>query len=407
MLKLSGISCIFVGSLRSNLSKQAKLQLACSNFRKNATRTMITLPYKEDKKKPAPWPYQDKTLTPIHVMMDLTLARFDENTKLIIVEGPINSGKREVAKKIAEAFGILYMPPPTMDIDYINAYGYDMRNLDPKLPESLRSFDEKKFNLDPTHPNAATFQLCMYKHRFVNHLNALRHILNTGEGVVTVGSPFSDFVWAEAMFQCGYISPQIRNYYYEVVRQSIHNLYRPHLIVYLDVPVNKTIENIKTRGADYEVNSKALTPEFLQSLEKISKEKYLREADVPGSVLMADFSEEEDVDNIIEDIENIDFDSERHSRDPKYADWRKDEWWQDWHRLQYTRNTGRCRIFSQMNFISYDTPELFANESEWDAYQQIWKSAPGMEYARGFNPKRGDKNIMLKVDERFPEGPTL
>lgn len=127
------------------------------------------------------------------------------------------------------------------------------------------------------------------------------------------------------------------------------------MVVYLDTPVNKTIENIKTRGTDYEINSKALTPEFLQCMENLHKEKYLRESEyeyfvhisfistminfnncdnfsIPGEVLIADFSEEEDVENIIEDIENIDFDSERDLRDPKFTDWRKDEWWQDYHR---------------------------------------------------------------------------
>lgn len=181
MLKLSGISWSYVGVLRSNFLNQTKLQLVSPKWRKDTARTMVTKPYRENKPKPAPWPYEEKEMRYYHIMLDLTLARFDENTKMIIVEGPVNSGKREVAQKIAEAFEMKYLPPPTMDLEYINAYGYDMRNLDPKMPESLRSFDEKKFNLDPTHPLAANFQLCMYRLRFEHHMNSLRHLLNTGE----------------------------------------------------------------------------------------------------------------------------------------------------------------------------------------------------------------------------------
>lgn len=70
----------------------------------------------------------------------------------------------------------------------------------------------------------------------------------------------------------------VTRYYYEVVRHSLSNLFRPHLVVYLDVPVKETIENIKTKGKDYEINSKALTPEFIQTMETLYKERYLAEA---------------------------------------------------------------------------------------------------------------------------------
>lgn len=55
-------------------------------------------------------------------------------------------------------------------------------------------------------------------------------------------------------------------------------IWRPHLIIYLDVPVEKTLENNKKRGTDYEANSKALTPEYLQTMEALYKDKYLPEA---------------------------------------------------------------------------------------------------------------------------------
>jgi hypothetical protein len=38
-----------------------------------------------------------------------------------------------------------YFPMITMDYLYINHTGYDMRNLDSKLPKSVRSYDERRF----------------------------------------------------------------------------------------------------------------------------------------------------------------------------------------------------------------------------------------------------------------------
>lgn len=67
-------------------------------------------------------------------------------------------------------------------------------------------------------------------------------------------------------------------YYNEIVRHTILYLYRPHLVVYLDVPVDKTMENIKKRNRDLEVNGKALTREFVQNMEDCYKDFYLREA---------------------------------------------------------------------------------------------------------------------------------
>lgn len=114
-------------------------------------------------------------------MWDDTLPRFNDNTKLIVVEGPPASGKTEVAKALAEDFDMLHFPEVTMDLHYINPYGYDMRQLDPELPDSMKSFDHKNFCKTPSHLNAANFQMLMYHYRYSQYIDALTHILNTGK----------------------------------------------------------------------------------------------------------------------------------------------------------------------------------------------------------------------------------
>lgn len=43
--------------------------------------------------KPAPFPYLDKDYTLLRSMFDKTTHRFDENTKLIVLEGPVGVGE--------------------------------------------------------------------------------------------------------------------------------------------------------------------------------------------------------------------------------------------------------------------------------------------------------------------------
>lgn len=179
MLKLTGLTWTSARALRSHLVKK-EYEVVYTNLRVNICRTMVSKPYRIKKKKPAPFPYEEGKYNYMWGMIDLTKARFDENTKLIVVEGPIHSDKNEVAKKIADAFEMRYVPAPTMDHIYINAYGYDMRELDNALPLPVQSYDEKNFNLDPTHFNAAAFQLHMYRLRYNWHIDACAHILNTG-----------------------------------------------------------------------------------------------------------------------------------------------------------------------------------------------------------------------------------
>lgn len=65
--------------------------------------------------------------------------------------------------------------------------------------------------------------------------------------------------------------------YYEFRDNTIIELLKPHLVIYLDVPVPKVIENINKRALSYEKNSPVLTTEYLQTMENMYKQNYLKE----------------------------------------------------------------------------------------------------------------------------------
>lgn len=196
--------------------------------------------------KPAPFDYVNKDYTWLRSLFDRTTHRFDDNTKVVVVEGPVATGKTEFAAALAEDLGMKHFPEANMDIHYVRPNGCDLRMFDDQIPEDTRTFDHVNFNQTPTHRLAGNFQIMMYIARYSQYIDALVHLLNTGQGVVLERSPYSDFVFLEAMYSQKYISKGVRSVYYELRANTLEELMRPHLVIYLDLPVNKVRYHIIT-----------------------------------------------------------------------------------------------------------------------------------------------------------------
>lgn len=59
----------------------------------------------KDYKRPTPFPYKKDTYGYLASFIDWTTHRFDENTKVVVVDGPIAAGKAKFAK-VGDAFFI-------------------------------------------------------------------------------------------------------------------------------------------------------------------------------------------------------------------------------------------------------------------------------------------------------------
>jgi NADH dehydrogenase (ubiquinone) 1 alpha subcomplex subunit 10 len=318
---------------------------------------------------------------------------------LICVEGNIAAGKTKFAKELAEELEMLYMPAPTLDDLYINAYGYDLRKLDDKLPENVKSYDVKKFCQNPSHRSAGTYQIRMYQLRVSNYVDALAHILSTGQGVVCNRSPYSDFVFVEAMLRSNFISKGVRSAYYDIRNHTITELMKPHLVIYLDVPALKIKDNIKKRNIDYEVQSKVFSDQYLTDIEVGYKQRFLKDISAHAELLVYDWTEGGETEVVVEDIERIDFDRFEHY-DAKMKDWRiMTEW--EWceRRMQYTSD--KCDIMNYFNIPRFDVPELVRNADEAKILRDVYDEAPGMQYAYGYNQDMGDTGILTKTKLRM------
>lgn len=195
---------------------------------------MKTLPTKPQITKPAPFPYWKKQCSEINMTFDPTTLRFDENTKLIVVDGPPAVGKSKLCEQIAKEFGLLYMPPPVFDEMYINYYGFDVRSLNPKLKDEWRMRDLTDFLRDPNHEGTARIQHAIFIMRIEQYMNALVHILATGQGVVLNRSIYTEAGYMHAMYNSGYLSKKAVNEFEMMRKNTFHLLMRPHLVIYLD-----------------------------------------------------------------------------------------------------------------------------------------------------------------------------
>ncbi|VDO52175.1 unnamed protein product, partial [Onchocerca flexuosa] len=77
---------------------------------------------------PEPWPYREKGYRWQHALIDRTLKRFHENSKLIVIEGNIGSKKSDMARLLADRLGFYFIPEFQMDEVLIDRFGNDYRN---------------------------------------------------------------------------------------------------------------------------------------------------------------------------------------------------------------------------------------------------------------------------------------
>ncbi|RZB38886.1 NADH dehydrogenase [ubiquinone] 1 alpha subcomplex subunit 10, mitochondrial [Asbolus verrucosus] len=318
--------------------------------------------------KPAPWNYKEKSYTILNYWIDRTTSRLDENSKIIVVEGPVAAGKTKFAKELAAELDMLYMPEANLDMVYINPYGYDLRQLDEQLPESCRSFDIKNFLITPKHMNTAAFQLHQYHTKYSQYIDALAHLLSTGQAYKS---------------------------YYEIRDNTISELLRPHLVIYLDVPVNAVQENIKKRALSCEKNSPVLTKDYLSTMEKFYKQNYLKEISKHAELLIYDWSEGGEVEVVVEDVERIDFDK-FDTQDPKMKDWTNLSE-EDWGVLRNKYADKKDFVMAYFNVPMFHVPELTIEAEDAKIYHDILNNAPGEAYEVGYNASMGDTGVYFKL----------
>uniref|UniRef100_A0A8R1DKG0 NADH dehydrogenase [ubiquinone] 1 alpha subcomplex subunit 10, mitochondrial n=2 Tax=Caenorhabditis japonica TaxID=281687 RepID=A0A8R1DKG0_CAEJA len=384
----------------SKLGRLANGLLACSRAgalsnqaRGVVHKSLLRLPAEH----PEPWDYKREGFNYIDGLKDNTQAHFHQNSKLIVVEGNIGSGKTTLAKQLADQLGFVHFPEFRMDDILVDRYGNDLRNYYSKFPHRYRLPDISMFYKNPSDDLSAAMQDRIFNCRFDQYLNALAHILNTGQGVVLERTPHSDFVFANAMRDKNYIGHEYFKHYYFVRKQALPHLhFWPHLVVYLNTPTSKCLENIKRRGNVDEIAT--VDERYLKTIEESYKDS-LREYRNHSKILAYDWSKPGDTDAVVEDIERLDLDFfEWHSGDVM------EEWntivdsigWNGWR--QYVTNKYDARMLAFDGIAKHEVGELYVNPRDTGHFLHVMrKEVLKSPYGYGYIAKNGDHQAGLSA----------
>uniref|UniRef100_A0A8C5PWH9 NADH dehydrogenase [ubiquinone] 1 alpha subcomplex subunit 10, mitochondrial n=1 Tax=Leptobrachium leishanense TaxID=445787 RepID=A0A8C5PWH9_9ANUR len=288
-----------------------------------------------------------------YVLGERTTKRFGEHSKIITVDGNLASGKGKLAQQLAEKLGMRYFPEA--DVHYLDKSSYDGKLLPAKLNGKCSL---EKFYDDPKCPDGNSYRLqsWLYAMRFLQYANALEHLLSTGQGAILERSPYSDFVFLDAMFKNGYIRKECVSHYNEVKGVSIDEFLPPHLAIYLDVP-----------AAD--VHKKILEGENVTSFVLIMFYS-------TSEVLVYTGKEAPDVEKVVEDLEYLKFD--------------KGPWLEktdiNFHHL-------RMLVEDKLKISGLTVLPIYLPEITIGVFVL---QLPGRKYAEGYNEDVGDKYIWWK-----------
>lgn len=355
--------------------------------------------------RPKPWPYERWEFNTFWYafFLERTTPRFDENSKLIVVDGVHSVGKSQFAKELAEELDMKYFPQINMDTLYVSPYGnVDRRDYNEYYLPRNKTFDEKDFFRNPmgTVPGSCDrFMLLQYFLKYKQYVEALCHLFNTGQGVVVEKNPHSHYAEVDAAFNAGWIKPPSMKFMAQAYYQSLHLLLRPNLIIYLDAPIDTVRKNIAARGNEWDKDSPVWNhPTFLEDVYTEVKKNYLKKAREHSQVLVYDWSEPGETEVVVEDIERMNFDHYG-LYDPQQSDWRfRDEDLPTALRVRYSGANQRAELFTNilLNTI-WDAEEMWLTAEELINLQEVASFFPGNQYAYGFNPDMGD-NVWFKFN---------
>uniref|UniRef100_A0A3Q1EU96 NADH dehydrogenase [ubiquinone] 1 alpha subcomplex subunit 10, mitochondrial n=1 Tax=Acanthochromis polyacanthus TaxID=80966 RepID=A0A3Q1EU96_9TELE len=313
-----------------------------------------------------------------YALGERTTPRLKQNSKIISVDGNLASGKGALAQKLADKLGMLYMPEA--DTFYLDKMTGEKTPL-PVDYNGMCSLEKFYSNPKAADGNSYRLQLWMYTMRLLQYSDAIEHLLTTGQGVILERSPFSDFVFLEAMFKQGYIRKECVQHYNEIKNISICEFLPPHLVIYVDQPAEEAHKKLKQSGKSFLQN---VPLAYLKGIEDSYKKTFLPQIRETSEVLAYDTTQTQDVEKVAEDIDYLKFDK---------GPWLEQDDVSYHHLRMLVEDKQRV---ATLTHIPRFLPEITIGAHDYDDKYYAYKSLPGKKYAPGYNADVGDKHIWLK-----------
>jgi len=306
-----------------------------------------------------PFDYKNKQYGLYGQIFDSTLKRLGENSLIISVEGNFGAGKSEFAKKLAKEIDFVYAREPDLDAHlYQLPNGHNSKDI---INEIVG--DNKRFRIDsledwhkePSFKKAIAIQHSFYNIRWMQYRTALLHLMSTGQGVVLERSVFSDSVISQAFYENNLLSDQAWKFYLrDVVPNTIGELWKPHVVIYLDKSADECLKTVREKGKDFEKNSRVYSLDLLKAVEKNYKKNFL--PSIRSELHLLNYNTKEvDTERVIEDLTLLDFEDLT-----KFSDWRI--------RKETTINTYRRMLSDYDHCLSL----LLAPSSYVDVPEYLW-----------------------------------
>merc|ERR1719414_35922 len=93
------------------------------------------------------------------------------------------------------------------------------------------------------------------------------------------------------MRNCGYVTKEFMEYYYQLVDNSICELHKPHLCIYLDAPFDVAMERFKKTASPAELASPAMDENFFKAIDDVHKRQFLPKMSMKSEVMEIDWTE--------------------------------------------------------------------------------------------------------------------
>ncbi|XP_033762034.1 NADH dehydrogenase [ubiquinone] 1 alpha subcomplex subunit 10, mitochondrial-like [Pecten maximus] len=344
------------------------------------------------KSRMAPYSYETKPLRYPQIFTNKTVNRLDENSKLIVIEGNVGVEKEEFGRKVAEEFGMKFIPEFTEEEYFIKGQGYDIRQTNEQVSDKVKFWDMEMLYTSKNPKDARHFlrtQLELYQEKFERYREAVSHIWNTGQGVVMIRSVFSDLVFAKALRKSGVFTAKGFQHYSRVYYNTQVELISPHLFIYLDAPTQYCMEQIKKRGRPWEVNSTILTEKFLGDIENVYQSDIFPQFKDLSEIKTYDMTSPLDFELIFEDLNETSLDGPRVNEDTKFIEW-EPPLGIDMNLIRYqygkNYNWNWNKIFEEIN-TPEDIDELNYDSNEVEEVETILMEHPGHKYEQYYNPE--------------------
>lgn len=142
----------------------------------------------------------------------------------MVLEGNIGVGKTTLATELAEKLGYRVFLEPTATNPYLELF----------------YAEPKKY--------ALKLQVWIFRQRYLNFIDAAKHVMTTGQGVILDRSVYSDKVFADVNLEEENITEEGYAFYRFLRDGALKPVPIPHICVYLDAAAQLCLDRVNSRN---------------------------------------------------------------------------------------------------------------------------------------------------------------